>query len=96
MLKALLGQIQQVTTATILYRDFRAAINEAVGNYWIRGQDRFLQIGEIVEDLLAGKGIEEYQNFVPDVQQVKEEDFKEVAGRILRTDKAVIIRMQRK
>jgi zinc protease len=96
VLTALLGQIQKVTTATLLYRDFRAAINEAVGNYWIKSQDRFLQIGGIVEELLAGKGIEGYENFVSDVQQVKEEDFKEVAERIFRTDKAVIICMQRK
>jgi zinc protease len=96
VLKALLEQIQQLTSATIMYRDFRAAVSEAVGHYWIRGQDRFLQIGDIVEDLLAGKGIDGYQNFASDLQQVKQEEFEDVAGRFLKTDKAVVVRMQRK
>jgi len=96
VLKALLEQIRQLTSAPILYRDFRAAVNEAVGNYWIRGQERFLQIEDVVADLLAGKGIDGYQNFASDLQQVKQEEFEDVAGRFFKTDKAVVVRMQRK
>jgi len=94
--KALLEQIQQLTSAPILYRDFRAAVNSAVGNYWIRGQDRFLQIEDVVDDFLAGKGIDGYQGFASDLQQVKQEEFEDVAGRFFKTDKAVVVRMQRK
>jgi zinc protease len=96
VLKVLLEQIQQLTSAPILYRDFRAAVNEAVGNYWIRGQERFLQIEDVVDDLLAGRGIDGYQNFASDLQQVTQEEFEDVAGRFFKTEKAVVVRMQRK
>lgn len=96
VLKFIQEQIEQLRADPVTYRDFRAAVNESVGRYWIDAQDRFLQISDIVHNLVAGKGIEAYQDFPANLQQVKQEDLKEIAERIFRTDKAAVVRMQRK
>jgi zinc protease len=93
VLKTLREGIEGLSTAPITDRDFRSAINAAVGAYYIRNQVRMVQITGMVENVLAGKSLEQYQNFVPALQQVTGEDLREVAHRILDMDKAVILQM---
>jgi len=94
LLKALREQIQQARQGPIPYRDFRSAVNEAVGAYSINQQDRAAQIGGITENVLAGKGIEGYQNCSAGLQDVREEDLKAVVQRLFDLDKAVVVTMR--
>jgi predicted Zn-dependent peptidase len=93
VLKALREAMQRVAANPIVYRDFRSALNAAVGAYGLRNQARSAQIADLVENVLAGKGIDGYRNFASGLQEVKEEDLQEVAQRIFRMDQAVILRV---
>jgi zinc protease len=92
-LNYLLEEIKRMTDRPIAYRDFRSAINEAVGAYEIRNQTRSEQIAGLAKSVLAGKGAERYQNFPKSLQEVNVEDLKEVAQKIFAMDKAVILRV---
>jgi zinc protease len=85
--------IQGVRTAPILFRDFRSAVNEAVGSHEIRLQSRALQIADVVENVIAGKGIEGFQDYAEGLQEVRQEDLQAFARRILDWDKAVVVVM---
>jgi zinc protease len=93
VLKSLREEMAHIIADPITERDFRSAVNAAVGAYRINNQARFTQISDIVENVLAGKGIDGYQNFMTGLQEVTEEDLREVARRIFNMDKAVILRM---
>jgi predicted Zn-dependent peptidase len=69
-------------------------VNSAVGAFWIHSQEHFEQIEDVVNHLLAGKGIEEYQKLPARLQDVRLEDLKETAQRVFNMDKAVILLMQ--
>jgi zinc protease len=90
-LKSLREEIQRVTANPILFRDYKSALNEAVGVLGIQNQGRSIQITGLVGNILAGKGLEEFQKFRDDLQAVREEDLKEIARRIFNLDKAVIL-----
>jgi zinc protease len=94
VLKSLSEEMQRVIAAPIAYRDFRPALTAAIGAYAIRHQERCIQIEDLAENVLAGNGLENYQNFVNGMQGVKEEDLKEVARRVFNMDKAVTVRMR--
>lgn len=96
LLSAVREEIQRIRSSPITYRDFRSAINEAVGGYAIRQQARSAQISDITENALAGKGIEEYRNFPSGLQDVNEPDLKAVVQRIFNMDRAVILRLNGK
>ena len=61
--------------------------------YGILNQARSEQIRQIVVHLMAGKGIGGFQDFPAALQNVNEEDLSEIAAKIFRMDKAVIVRM---
>jgi zinc protease len=94
VLKALQEEIRRLRDDPIPDRDYRAAVNSAVGAFWIHSQEHFEQIEDVVMHLLAGKGIEEYQNLPARLQDVRLEDLKETAQRVFNMDKAVILLMQ--
>jgi zinc protease len=96
LLSAVREEIQRIRSSPITYRDFRSAINEAVGGYAIRQQARSAQISDITENALAGKGIEEYRNFPSGLQDVNEPDLKAVVQRIFKMDRAVVLLMRGK
>jgi predicted Zn-dependent peptidase len=93
VLKAIQEEVQQIVTGPITYRDYRSAVNAAVGNYWINRQIRFSQIIAIVQNVLAGKGVDGYQDIPTQLQGVKQEDLHDVAQRVFRMEKAVIVRL---
>jgi len=94
VLKELREAIGRVASDSVAYRNLKSALSAAVGAYGIRSQSRWVQIADVIENLLAGKGIEGYQNWVSGLEGVKEEDFGEVAKRIFKLDKAVIVRLR--
>jgi zinc protease len=96
LIKALREEIQRMTSSPITFRDFRAAISEAVGAYAIRQQVRSAQIADITENALAGKGIEEYRNFASGLQDVNDQDLKAVIQRVFNMDRTVILRISGK
>jgi zinc protease len=83
------NEISGMTSNPILYGDLQSAINSAVGNFWIHNQEFSAQIISILENVLAGKRIEEYQNYPTQLQEVNEEDLADAAKRILNVEKAI-------
>lgn len=96
VLKALREEMQRIYTNPINYRDFRAAVNEAVGSYAIRQQCRSEQIEAVTENALAAKGLDGYRNKSTGLQEVGDGDLKAAAERIFDLDKAVILRITSK
>jgi zinc protease len=93
-LKALLDEIKRMTDDPLPFRDYKSALNEAVGAFEIHNQVRNTQIARLVLNVLAGKSLEEYRGFPNSLQAVKEEDLKGVARRIFNLDKAIILRLR--
>jgi zinc protease len=93
-LKALLQEIKRMTDDPMPFRDYKAALNEAVGAFGIHNQVRNTQIERLVLNILAGKSLEEYRNSPNSIQAVKEDDLKEVARRIFNLDRAVVLRLR--
>ncbi len=94
LLRAVQEELRRIREDPIPYREYRSAVNAAAGAYWIRSQSRFGQISDILKKLLAGKGLDAYQNVPAGVQEVQEEDLKEVTQRILKMNSAVILRVK--
>ena len=91
LLEALREEIKKARTGPIPFRDFRSAINEALGTYAIRQQLRSIQIGDAAEYVLAGKGIDQLQNYPAGLQEAREEDLDAAIQRFLDPDRAVIV-----
>jgi zinc protease len=91
--KTLREEIKGMTANPIPRLDFRSALNAAASGYSIRNQVRSRQIEDIVESVLAGRGIEGYENYSAGLKDVGEEEFEAVARRILNLDKAVILQL---
>jgi zinc protease len=94
VVKALREEIQKMRTGPIPYRDFRSGLNEASGWYAIRQQVRSAQIGNVVEQVIAGKGIGGYRTWADILNEVDEEDLGPVIQRILNMDRAVVVQMR--
>jgi zinc protease len=90
---ALIEGIQRIASGPIAYRDFKSAVSGSVGAYWVRRQDRLSEIQDAAIQILGGKGIEEYQAIPTNLQDVKQDELEEMAKRIFKTDKAVIVQL---
>ena len=95
-LKILKEEIELMAAGPKTNRDYRSAVNSAVGSFAIKSQFRFAQISDIVENVLAGNGIEGYRSYPVFLQDVSEENLKDVIRRIFDMDKAVILRVQKR
>ena len=93
VLKLLKDEIQRIRSAPIEVHDFSAAINSAIGSHEIRNQVRANQISDLIENLLAGRDINEYQDYTTDIQNITPDDLKAVAKKIFDMDKSVILRV---
>jgi zinc protease len=91
--QALVEEITRILTAPVSYRDYRSAANAAVAAVQIRRQDRRAQIADVIQSLLAGKGIAGFEEHLFRLQQVKQGDLQDVARRMLRTEKSVTLRV---
>jgi zinc protease len=93
VLDAFEREFRRIVDSPIAFRDFRSAVNTAVGNFLIRRQIPLVQIMDVSRNALAGAGIEAYRSYETKLQSVYEEDLKETAERFLMTDKAVFLRI---
>ncbi len=93
VLDAFEREFRRIVDSPIAFRDFRSAVNTAVGKFLIRRQIPLVQIMDVSRNSLAGEGIEAYRSYETKLQSVNEEDLKEAAERFLMTDKAVFLRI---
>jgi zinc protease len=93
LLEALREEIKQARTGPISFRDFRSAVNEALGTYAIQQQLRSVQIGDVAEYVFAGKGINQLQNYPVGLQEVREEDLDAAIQRFLDPDRSVVVQV---
>ena len=80
--KAIREELLRIAAGPNSYRDCRSAVNAAMGMYGILNQNRSEQIRNIMDNLLAGKGIGGFQDFPAALQNVNEDDLTEIAKRI--------------
>jgi predicted Zn-dependent peptidase len=95
-LKGLEEEIVRFSDAPLSYKEYRAAINSAVGRYSVDQQLRSAQISTLVRHILNGTEIEGMNQHVSQLQAVKEEDLQDVARRFLKIDKSVTVDLQGK
>lgn len=95
-LKVLTEEIQRLTTAPILYRDFRSAVNSATSRVMIRQQSCFHQIADLITIFLTGGGIDGFENYSNRLQGVSQTDLQEIAQRMLKIQKSVVLRLHGK
>jgi zinc protease len=93
VLKEIRREIQQLTEASVPYRDFQSAITSAVGMNIIKNQYRNNRISGLAEYIFAGKTLDDYLSALENIRNIKEEELKELVGRILRTDRSVLLRI---
>jgi zinc protease len=89
-------ELQKVLAAQLSYRDYRSAMNMALAGIQLEQQSHFRQISEVIGSLLSGKGLEGFQEFGDRLQDVKQADLQEVAQRVFKIGKSVILRVHGK
>ncbi len=77
----------------MLYKDYRSAVNGAVGRHWVGQQDRTDRIQGLATAIISGQPFDEILDCVVRLQQVGEDDLQDVTHRILNLDKAVVVRV---
>jgi zinc protease len=92
-LEALEREFRHAVTGPYSYRDYRSAVNAAVGDFQLNQQVPFLQITGVARNIMSGEGIEGYRSSLALLQAVLEEDLKNAAERIFRTERAVSLRI---
>ena len=95
-LKGLEEEISRLSEAEVSYKDYRAAINSAVGRYSVDQQLRPIQVSTFVRHILNGTEIEGMNQHVSHLQAVTQEDLQEIASRFLKIDKSVTVDLQGK
>ena len=93
VLKAVEEKFNRLLNSPLLYRDYRSAVNSALGVHWIDQQVRYWQIASIVKKVLSGKGIDEFLAYPTHIQDVKQDDLQEIARRVFNFEKSVTLRM---
>jgi predicted Zn-dependent peptidase len=94
--KTIAEELQRILTSLLPYRDYRSALNTAVAEVQIRQQNRFCQIGDMIQSILAGKGLEGFEEFASRLQEVKQADLQDVAQRVFKIEKSVTLRVHGK
>jgi zinc protease len=96
VLGALEKEFQRTATGVYGYRDYRSAVNTAVGAFQLRQQIPLLQIMDVTQNILAGEGIEGYRSFQTKLKSVPVEDLESTAERIFKTEREVSLRIYSK
>ncbi len=91
--KALESEIKKLIDGPITYREYRSAVNAAIGSYGIFQQDRVRQINQMARSILTGGTLESVQDVVTRLQDVKQEDLPDLARRIFNLNNSVIVRL---
>jgi zinc protease len=95
-LKGLEEEISKLSDTPVSYKEYRSAVNSAVGSYSVNQQLRPTQISTLVRHILNGTGIEGMNQHVSQLQAVKQEDLQEIARRFLKIDRSVTVDPQGK
>jgi predicted Zn-dependent peptidase len=95
-LKSLEEEISRLSDAPVSYKEYRAAVNSAVGSYLVDQQRRPTQISTLVRHVLNGTEIQGMNQHVSQLQAVEQEDLQEVARRFLKMDRSVTVDLQGK
>ncbi|MDR0310862.1 MAG: insulinase family protein [Acidobacteriota bacterium] len=90
-MKNLQEALARLNAPHLPYADFNEARTLAAGLYMAGNQTRKAQIGNLAENLLSGRSLEEYMNFSRNIEQVEEDDFKELTRRVIDMNKAVTL-----
>ena len=85
------GRITSIVSQPLHYADFLTARVLAAGSYLAGNQRRRVQIENLTKNLIAGRSLEEYRDFSLNIEQVKEEDLKELTRGILNMNKAITV-----
>jgi predicted Zn-dependent peptidase len=85
------SKVARIVAQPLRYADFHAARTLAAGLYMFGNQTRRAQIENLTKNLLAGRNLQAYQNFFRNIEQVDEEDFRELMRRVLDMNKAVTV-----
>jgi predicted Zn-dependent peptidase len=93
VLEAVQGEIKRVTDTPLLYKDYRSALNAAIGRDTIEKQVRLSSIRLLTELVLAGKGLENFQDYPARLQEVSQDDLPDLARRILNVEKSVTVKL---
>lgn len=93
-LKAVSEEIGRLRSAALSSRDFRSALNTAVGRYEIGSQKHFEQIHSLVRWILAGRTLDQFQAVTSRLEEVREEEFREAIRRVLDPEKGVFLTLQ--
>ncbi len=88
VLEVLRKQMEDLGSKQLLYRDYRTMLNAAEGEFWIRQQSRRAQAAELVLNVLAGRDLEEMQDYPSRLREVTADDFQEAAVRFLKPARA--------
>jgi|GEM_PF-922330 len=96
VLGALEKEFQRAAAGSYTYRDYRSAVNTAVGAFQLRQQIPLLQIMDVTQSILAGDGIEGYRSFQTKLKSVPAGDLESSAERIFKTDREVSLRIYSK
>jgi zinc protease len=84
-------EIARLIDQPLSYADFHASRALAAGSYMAGNQTRRAQIENLTKSLLAGRSLEEHHNFSQNMEQIGEEDFKELMRRVLDINKSVTL-----
>jgi zinc protease len=95
-LQVLADEIQRLATAPLTYREYRSAVGGAVGSVLIRQQDRFRLISDLIHNTLAGRSLEDFQDSINRLQEVKQPDLPEIAKRFFKMERSVTLRLRGK
>ncbi|MEJ2247666.1 MAG: insulinase family protein, partial [Acidobacteriota bacterium] len=96
VLSALEKEFQRSATGSYTYRDYRSAVNTAVGAFQLRQQIPLLQIMDVTRNILAGDGIEGYRSFQTKLKSVPAGDLESSAESIFKTENEVSLRIYSK
>ena len=90
-IESLREKIARLIAQPLRYADFQTAKAMASVSYMTGNQARKAQIENLTKNLLAGRSLEEHQNFSRNIEQVGENDFKEIMRRALDLNKAATV-----
>ena len=93
-MQALEAEIQQFLTSTLLFRDYRSALNHAVGAYTVERQNRKAVIADLVRSVIAGRSLEGYLEHQARLQEVGQDDLQEAGNRFLKPSRSVAVELE--
>jgi predicted Zn-dependent peptidase len=83
-----------LSSRPLMYRDYRSALNSAIGWHWIGQQDRAARLLDLATGIISGISLEDILEFPVRLQEVSEEGVADVIRRVFNQEKSVIMRVR--